>query len=230
MSLCLCGGTWAEPGKFCKASHLKLLWVHKSTRSSLHRCLPLKAPDASANRRQDMISNARLTELRQVASDFSFLLKIDCPYLTLWSFTNADQVEARPYFNVAARSLIPSHLSYMLTAMLRHTRFVVRQTTRRHASTTEAAKDTTVKSKEAVSNASSKTSQGLSRVTSSAGPAVSGAAQGVSKAIGNIGGRTGRTISFVQCESEPIISSLDYSAHQLRRPEVYLRNNGQLIL
>ena len=188
-----------------------------------------------------MISNARLTELRQssglrqVASDFSFLLKIDCPYLTLWSFTNAVQAEARPYSNVAARSLIPSHLLYMLTAapsrmMLRHTRFVVRQTTRRHASTTEAAKDTTIKSKEAVSNASSKTSQGLSRVTSSAGPAVSGAAQGVSKAIGNIGGRTGRIISFVQCESEPIISSSGFSAHQLRRAEVYLRNNGQLIL
>ncbi|KAM0806354.1 P-loop containing nucleoside triphosphate hydrolase protein [Usnea florida] len=89
--------------------------------------------------------------------------------------------------------------------MLRHPRFVVRQSTRRHASTTEAAKDTTVKSKEAVSNASSKTSQGLSRVTSSAGPAVSGAAQGVSKAIGNIGGRTGRIISFVQSMIPPAL-------------------------
>ena len=147
--------------------------------------------------------------LRQVASDFNFCSKL--VVLTLWSFTNADQAEASSYLIVTARSLIPGHLSYMLTAaqsrmMLRHTRFVVRQTTRRHASTTEAAKDTTVKSKEAVSNATSKTSQGLSSVTSSAGPAVSGAAQRASKAIGNIGGRTGRIISFVQCESEPTIS------------------------
>ncbi|KAF6234904.1 hypothetical protein HO173_006834 [Letharia columbiana] len=89
--------------------------------------------------------------------------------------------------------------------MLRHTRFIARQTTRRHASTTEAAKDTATKSKETASNATSKASQGLSRVTSSAGPAVSGAAQGVSKAIGNIGGRTGRMISFVQSMVPPAI-------------------------
>ena len=151
--------------------------------------------------------------------------------LTPWSFTNANQAEASPFFNVTAHSLIAVHLSYMLAVapsrmMLRHTRFVVRQSTRRHASTTEAAKETTVKSKEAVSNASSKTSQGLSRVTSSAGPAVSGAAQGVSKAIGNIGGRTGRIISFAQCESETKISSYGYSVHQLDHPEVYLRDNG----
>lgn len=42
-------------------------------------------------------------------------------------------------------------------------------------------------------------------MTSAAGPAVSGAAQGVSKAIGNIGGRTGRMISFVQSMIPPTI-------------------------
>ena len=89
--------------------------------------------------------------------------------------------------------------------MLRHTRFIARQTTRRHASTTEAAKDMAAKSKETASDVTSKTSQGLSRVTSSAGPAVSGAAQRVSKAIGNIGGRTGRMISFMQCEPDPAV-------------------------
>ncbi|CAF9918997.1 hypothetical protein IMSHALPRED_004494 [Imshaugia aleurites] len=89
--------------------------------------------------------------------------------------------------------------------MLRHTRFIARQTTRRHASTTEAAKDTAAKSKETASNATSKASQGLSKVTSSAGPAASGAAQRVSKAIGNIGGRTGRMISFVQSWVPPTL-------------------------
>ncbi|KAK3168390.1 hypothetical protein OEA41_004837 [Lepraria neglecta] len=86
--------------------------------------------------------------------------------------------------------------------MLRHTRFIARQTSRRHASTTEAAKDTAAKPKETASNIQSKASQGLSRVTSSAGPALSGAAQGVSNAAGRIGGRTGRLIGFVQCDDK----------------------------
>lgn len=84
--------------------------------------------------------------------------------------------------------------------MLRHTRFIARQTNRRHASTTEATKDAAAKSRETASNATSKASQGLSRVTSSAGPALSGAAQRVTSILGRIGGRTGRLISFAECE------------------------------
>ena len=98
--------------------------------------------------------------------------------------------------------------------MFRHTRYVARQTTRRHASTTEAAKDTAAKSKETASNTTSKTSHGLSRVTSSAAPAVSGAAQRVSKLIGNIGGRTGRMISFVQCKPGLVFRSQSHTAEQ----------------
>lgn len=86
--------------------------------------------------------------------------------------------------------------------MLRHSRFAARQTTRRNASTTEVVKDTAAKSKEKASDVTSKASQGLSRVSSSGGSAVSGAAQGVSRTLGNIGGRTGKLISFVQCEWE----------------------------
>lgn len=86
--------------------------------------------------------------------------------------------------------------------MLRQFRLVGRQTTRRHASTTDAAKDAAAKSKETASNVQSKASEGLSRVTSSEGSALSGAAQGVSNAISRIGGRTGRLISFVECESD----------------------------
>ena len=110
--------------------------------------------------------------------------------------------------------------------MFRHTRYIARQTTRRHASTTEAAKDTAAKSNETASNATSKASQGLSRVTSSAGPAVSGAAQRVSKLIGNIGGRTGRVISFVQCKPRLVFRPQSHSADQLSHSELYPRNNG----
>ncbi len=85
---------------------------------------------------------------------------------------------------------------------LRQIRIAGRQ---RHASTTsqaaEAASSTATKSKEAASNATSKASQGLTRVTSSAGPALSRAGQGLSSALGKIGGRTGRLISFAECES-----------------------------
>ena len=126
------------------------------------------------------------------------------------------------------------HLSSMSTTapsriMLRHTRFIVRQT-RRHASTTEAAKDTAAKTKETASNVTSKASGGLSRVTSSTGPAVSRAAQAASKAISNIGGRTGRMISFVQCESKLATRSQGHSANQLGHLEHCPRNNGSLYL
>lgn len=110
--------------------------------------------------------------------------------------------------------------------MFRHTRFIARQTTRRHASTTEAAKDTAAKSKEKASDVTSKTSQGLSRVTSSAGPAVGGAAQRVSKAIGNVGGRTGRMISFVQCELDPAVHPQSPSVNKLRHSGPGSSNNG----
>ena len=84
--------------------------------------------------------------------------------------------------------------------MLRHTRFIARQNSRRYVSTIEEAKHTAAKSQETVSNATSQASQGLSKVTSSAGPALSGAAQGISRTLGNIGGRTGKVISFVEGE------------------------------
>ena len=83
--------------------------------------------------------------------------------------------------------------------IFRHTRFVGRQTCRRHASTQEAASNGVSKAKDTASNVQSKASQGLSRVTSSAGPAISGATQGISRTLGRVGGRTGRLISFVEC-------------------------------
>lgn len=97
-------------------------------------------------------------------------------------------------------------------SMLRHTRFIARQSTRRHASTTEAAKNTAAntaaKTKETASNVQTKASQGLSRVTTSASSGLSRASQGISTAISRIGGRTGRLISFVECE-------LNFSCDQL---------------
>ncbi|KAK7397546.1 ATP synthase subunit G atp20 [Neonectria punicea] len=69
---------------------------------------------------------------------------------------------------------------------------VLRLATRRSESTaaqkaTEAARDTASKAKE-----------GLSRVTTAAGPAIAGAAKGLTTALGKVGGRTGKVISFVE--------------------------------
>lgn len=105
--------------------------------------------------------------------------------------------------DLSSMSAVAPHRS-----MLRHTRFIARQTTRRHASTTEAAKNTAAKTKETASNVQSKASQGLSRVTTSASSGLSRASQGISNAISRIGGRTGRLISFVECE-------LNFSCDQL---------------
>ena len=136
---------------------------------------------------------------------------------------NTDRTETCYYLIGTTLLLMPGHLSFMSTAapsriMLRHTRFIARQT-RRHASTTEAAKDTAAKTKETASNATSKASGGLSRVTSSAGPAVSGVAQRASRAISSVGGRTGRMISFVQSESKPATRLQGRSVNQLGHPE-----------
>lgn len=88
-------------------------------------------------------------------------------------------------------------------AVLRHSRFAVRRTGVRNASsTTEAAR-------EKVAAASSKASEGLSKVASSAGATLSkvgsataGALGNVGSAtagaLGNVGGRTGRLIGGVQ--------------------------------
>ncbi|KAL8709665.1 MAG: hypothetical protein Q9220_005605 [cf. Caloplaca sp. 1 TL-2023] len=104
--------------------------------------------------------------------------------------------------------------------MLRQARNFGGRSGQRYASTTSQAADavssTATKSKEAASNATSKASQGLSRVTSSAGPALNGAVQGVSNALGRIGGRTGKLITFVEW-SHPVPSAAD-SGHIERYP------------
>ena len=101
----------------------------------------------------------------------------------------------------ASHGIFPHMSATAARLTLRQLRIAGRQ---RHASTTaqaaDAASSTATKSKEATSNATSKASQGLTRVTSSAGPVLSRAGQGVSSALGKIGGRTGRLISFAECE------------------------------
>ncbi|KAK3943704.1 ATP synthase subunit G, mitochondrial [Diplogelasinospora grovesii] len=70
---------------------------------------------------------------------------------------------------------------------------------------TETAKETASKAKETASKAkvtaseyATKAQEGLSRVTSAAGPAILNAAKGVSGALGKVGGRTGRLVSFAE--------------------------------
>jgi hypothetical protein len=86
--------------------------------------------------------------------------------------------------------------------LLRQSRFLLRRinNTFRTASTTSEAAS---KAKETASGTASKASEGLSRVSSSAGNIVSGAASGARNALGKVGGRTGRLISFVDCERIP---------------------------
>lgn len=62
----------------------------------------------------------------------------------------------------------------------------------------QAASKASEKTTEAAANFQSKASEGLSRASATAGPAIAGAAQGVANALGKIGGRTGRFISFIE--------------------------------
>ncbi|KAI9764868.1 MAG: RNA-dependent ATPase rok1 [Geoglossum simile] len=78
---------------------------------------------------------------------------------------------------------------------LRRSRFMFSRQGARNNSTT------TSKASGAVSSAASKASEGLSRVTSSTGPAITRAAKGFGNALGKIGGRTGRFITFVEGKS-----------------------------
>lgn len=80
---------------------------------------------------------------------------------------------------------------------LRQSRFLIRRPAIRYNSTTS---DGAAKAKDATASTVSKASEGLSKVTSAAGPAIAGAVSGVGGALKRIGGRTGRLVSFVECE------------------------------
>ncbi len=93
-------------------------------------------------------------------------------------------------------------------AVLRQSRLTLRRSALRNASTTsEAVSNTASKAKDTASNATAKASEGLSRVTSSAGSGVSRATEGITNALGRMGGRTGRLIAFVQCRCFSFVSS-----------------------
>lgn len=85
---------------------------------------------------------------------------------------------------------------------------------RRFESTTtkasEAAKDAASKTSSAASDYSAKAAQGLSRVTSAAGPAIAGVAKGAAGALGRVGGRTGKLISFVERKDDLSLLCLDW--------------------
>ncbi|KAK3300228.1 mitochondrial ATP synthase g subunit-domain-containing protein [Chaetomium fimeti] len=69
----------------------------------------------------------------------------------------------------------------------------------------EAAKQTASQTSGAASGAASKATQGLSRVASTAGPAIANAAKGVSGALGRVGGRTGRLVTFVESQTPLVV-------------------------
>lgn len=87
-------------------------------------------------------------------------------------------------------------------ALLRKSRFLLRQNNLRQASTTSEA---AAKTKETASGVTSKASEGLSRVTSSAGGIVGGAAERARNVLSRVGGRTGRLVAFVDSLIPPTI-------------------------
>ncbi len=102
-------------------------------------------------------------------------------------------------------------------AVMRQSRFMLRRTAFRNASTTaeatQKASEGASKAKETASAATSKASEGLSRVSSSAGSGISRYTQGVTSFVSRIGGRTGRMISFVECEYTSLRSLLSDKAN-----------------
>lgn len=85
-------------------------------------------------------------------------------------------------------------------AIVRQSRHLFRQQQRRQASSaTEKASEVASSAKETAQNVTSKASEGLTKVTSSAGSSVSNAAASAQATAGNVGGRVGRMINFVQC-------------------------------
>ena len=74
---------------------------------------------------------------------------------------------------------------------------------------TEAAKDSASKASQTASDYTAKAAQGLSRVTSAAGPAIAGAAKGAAGALGRVGGRTGKLVSFIERKADLNFSTLD---------------------
>ncbi|KKZ61557.1 F-type H+-transporting ATPase subunit G [[Emmonsia] crescens] len=87
-------------------------------------------------------------------------------------------------------------------AVLRHSRYLIRQPAFRSASTTAEAAS---KSKDAATSAASKASEGISKAASTAGPAISSALSGVGGALRKVGGRTGKFIAFVDSLIPPTI-------------------------
>ncbi|RJE21026.1 hypothetical protein PHISCL_06647 [Aspergillus sclerotialis] len=87
-------------------------------------------------------------------------------------------------------------------AVLRQSQLLAQRTPIRHASSTsEAASKGASKGAEAASKAS----QGLSRATSAAVPMLTNAASSAASALRNVGGRTGKIISFVDSMIPPTL-------------------------
>ncbi|PNP58545.1 hypothetical protein THARTR1_01561 [Trichoderma harzianum] len=83
---------------------------------------------------------------------------------------------------------------------------------------TDAAKDAANKAKEY----QAKAAQGLSRVAGAAGPAIAGAARGLTNALGKVGGRTGKLISFAVYYGKVAVetSKIVFHAQKMSPPSV----------
>lgn len=101
-------------------------------------------------------------------------------------------------FAVPPLLLLPSIMPITASrAVLRQSQLLSRRSAARYAS---SSSESASKGAEAASSAASKASQGLSRASSTAGPMLSNAASNAASALRNVGGRTGKVVSFVDCE------------------------------
>ncbi|KAI0895761.1 mitochondrial ATP synthase g subunit-domain-containing protein [Annulohypoxylon nitens] len=94
--------------------------------------------------------------------------------------------------------------------MLRQSGAWSRMAARRFESTTtqkatETAKDSAAKASKVASEYAAKAQQGLSKVASSAGPAIAAATKGLSKSLGNVGGRTGKLVTLVEKQTPTVV-------------------------
>jgi len=88
------------------------------------------------------------------------------------------------------------------TALRQSRQFLLRRPNLRQAST---AAETASKAKDTASGPVSKASEGLTKVQSSAGSIATSAATKTRDALGRVGGRTGRVISFVESLIPPTV-------------------------
>ncbi|KAI0881215.1 GroES-like protein [Annulohypoxylon maeteangense] len=108
-------------------------------------------------------------------------------------------VQKSPSKDFAIGKPLVTMSSGLARPMLRQSGAWSRMAARRFESTS------TQKATETAKESAAKAQQGLSRVASSAGPAIAAATKGLSKSLGNVGGRTGKLVALVEKQTPTVV-------------------------